>query len=121
MAVVAEAVVEVGVCDGEAEFEAEVFLDGVIQRREVEGGAGFGFEAAGFFEGGEFALEDECEFFARMGFAPFAMVAVDAGFVMDEFFAVNAEDGEETVAALVGSEGEVFDDFFAGVIGRLLE
>ena len=118
--IVAEAVVEVEVLDGEAEFDAEVFVDGVIEGSEVDGGAGFGFEAAGFFKGGEFTLEDEFEFFAGMGFAPFAMGAVDAGFVEGEFFAVNADSIEETVAALVSGEGVKFGDFCAGVLGMLL-
>src|SRR5688572_18645760 len=96
-------------------------MDRVVQGRDFEGGAGFGFETAGFFERGQFALEDEWKIFAGMSFAPFAMVAIDTGFVEGEFGPVNAEDTEDTVAALVGSEGEIFRDFFGGVIGILLE
>jgi hypothetical protein len=34
--IITKAVVVVGVFDGEAEFDAEVFLDGIVQGREAE-------------------------------------------------------------------------------------
>ena len=99
--------VNVGVDDGEAKFEAEFGVGGIFHWTEADGGAGFGFQAAGFLERGKNAGEKEFGVVFRAGQLVLDELAVDAGFVIGEVKAEDAEFVKEFVALLFGCEADV--------------